>query len=104
LYFRDEIDYDDDAVAKTWKDRDDSREILRGIRERLARAEWTEPVLEAALRGLAEERGVAAGKIFQPLRVALTGVPVSPGIFDVLLVLGRDLALRRIDRAITTLR
>jgi glutamyl-tRNA synthetase len=42
--------------------------------------------------------------VFQPLRVALTGVAVSPGIFDVLLMLGRDRALTRIDDAVAYLR
>jgi glutamyl-tRNA synthetase len=55
--------------------------------------------MEASTRELAEERGVAAGKIFQPLRVALTGLSVSPGIFDVLLMLGRERSLRRLDAA-----
>jgi glutamyl-tRNA synthetase len=48
------------------------------------------------LRNLAESKGIAAGKIFQPLRVALTGIGVSPGIFEVLIMQGRELALRRI--------
>ena len=55
--------------------------------------------MEEALRKLADELGVGGGKIFQPLRVALTGLGVSPGIFDVLMMLGRDLALARIERA-----
>jgi glutamyl-tRNA synthetase len=56
--------------------------------------------MEATLRELAEARGIAAGKIFQPLRVALTGVSVSPGIFEVLVAMGRELALRRLDNAL----
>jgi glutamyl-tRNA synthetase len=55
--------------------------------------------MERALRELAEERGVAAGKVFQPLRVALTGMSASPGIFEVLVMMGRTLALRRLDSA-----
>jgi glutamyl-tRNA synthetase len=55
--------------------------------------------MEETLRALAERRGVAAGKLLQPLRVALTGLTVSPGIFDVLLMLGRDRALSRLDAA-----
>jgi glutamyl-tRNA synthetase len=43
--------------------------------------------------------GEKAGRVFQPLRVALTGLAASPGIFDVLLTLGRDRALARIDDA-----
>jgi glutamyl-tRNA synthetase len=59
--------------------------------------------MEQALRSLAESRGVGAGKLFQPLRVALTGVTVSPGIFDVLALLGRERSLQRIDRAIVSM-
>ena len=53
---------------------------------------------------MAEARGIAAGKVFQPLRVALTGLGVSPGIFEVLMMQGRDLALRRIGQATEWLR
>lgn len=56
--------------------------------------------MEVALRTLAEELGVSGGKIFQPLRVALTGLTVSPGIFDVLLYVGRDRSLARLDAAV----
>ena len=53
---------------------------------------WEPAALEESLRVLAEQLGFGekAGKIFQPLRVALTGLAASPGIFDVLLVLGRE--------------
>jgi glutamyl-tRNA synthetase len=62
--------------------------------------------MEEALRVLAEELGFGekAGKIFQPMRVALTGLGVSPGIFDVLEMLGRERSLARISRAVATLR
>jgi glutamyl-tRNA synthetase len=49
---------------------------------------------------MADSRGIGAGKLFQPLRVALTGLTASPGIFDVLVVLGRDHSLGRIDAAV----
>ena len=59
--------------------------------------------MEQALRSLAEARGVAAGKLFQPLRVALIGVSVSPGIFEVLTLLGRERSLQRISQALVSL-
>jgi glutamyl-tRNA synthetase len=58
--------------------------------------EWTAPALEAAGREYAEQAGLKLGAIAQPLRAALTGRSVSPGIFDVLFVLGRDEALARL--------
>jgi glutamyl-tRNA synthetase len=103
-YFPGRLTYDAEAVAKHWKDRDAAADSLRATRDALASAPaWTPEVLEAALRGLAERRATTAGKIFQPLRVALTGLTVSPGIFEVLVALGKDLALQRLDEALAEL-
>jgi glutamyl-tRNA synthetase len=104
-YFDGEIAYDPDAVATQWKDRDSAIELLQATRERLAAlADWSAEALEHALRALAEERGLAGGGLFQPLRVALTGLTVSPGIFEVLVAMGRELTLRRLGDAIVHLR
>jgi len=103
-YFLPTIEYDAEAVAKNWKDQADAAEILEAARDSLTGAEWTPEALETALRGMAEARGIAAGKVFQPLRVALTGLSVSPGIFEVLMMQGRDLSLRRFDQAIQWLK
>ena len=101
-YFRDTISYDPDAIAKNWKDPAAAADTLESARAALENApEWNAEILEATLRGLAESRGVAAGKVFQPLRVALTGMSVSPGIFEVLLMQGRELSLKRIRDAVT---
>jgi glutamyl-tRNA synthetase len=105
-YFRDEITYDADAEAKQWKDRPATAELLVAVREALAALPtWDVAAMEEALRALAERLGFGekAGKIFQPLRVALTGLGVSPGIFDVLLMLGRERSLARIDAAVARL-
>jgi glutamyl/glutaminyl-tRNA synthetase len=100
-YFAADIPYEDQAVNQHWKDAASAQDILRATRARLAQLEpWTPAAMEHALRELAEQRGVVAGKIFQPLRVALTGMSVSPGIFEVLVAMGRDLALRRLDNAL----
>ena len=58
---------------------------------------WTEEALESALQGVLERSGVKPGKLYQPIRVALAGTTVSPGIFETLRLLGRDESLRRID-------
>jgi glutamyl-tRNA synthetase len=77
---------------------------LRATREALAATPvWEAEPLEATLRNLAEKRGISGGKVFQPLRVALTGLTVSPGIFEMLVQMGRDLSLKRINRAISHL-
>ena len=102
-YFAATIPYDADAVAKQWRDGPATSTLLRAVRDALAALQsWEPAAMEEALRRLAEERGLGekAGKIFQPLRVALTGQATSPGIFDVLLILGRDTSLARIDAAV----
>ncbi len=100
-YFRESPDYDAAAVARHWKD--GAGDLVEGARERLATTDWDAAALEQALRQLAEGRGVAPGALFQPLRIALTGSAASPGIFDVLVLLGRDVSLRRLDAALATL-
>ncbi len=100
-YFAVDIPYEEQAARQHWKDAAATAELLRATRQRLASVEpWTPESLEQALRELAEQRGVAAGKIFQPLRVALTGMSASPGIFEVLVAMGRALALHRLDNAL----
>ena len=99
-YFRDAIAYDADAVAKQWKEPAVVRPLLAATRETLAALPaWEPAAMEEALRALAEAQGVGGGKIFQPLRVALTGLGVSPGIFDVMVALGRERTLQRIADA-----
>jgi glutamyl-tRNA synthetase len=59
-------------------------------------ADWSEGALEAAVRAFVDAQGVKLGAVAQPLRAALSGATTSPGIFEVLAVLGRDEALGRI--------
>ena len=76
---------------------DEARGLLGRIHVRLgAENGWTSEGLEANLKALAEELGLGLGKLAQPLRAALTGQTTSPGIFDVLVLLGRDESLARI--------
>ena len=102
-YLPGEIPYEPAAVRKHWKRRVQVREYLDALRRKLDGCEWQTEPLERALRGLAAELGVGAGHLIHPLRVALTGQAVSPGIFDVLYYVGRGLSLERIERALETL-
>lgn len=100
-YLADSVEFDPDAVRAQWKDPVAARRILTAARATLGGvADWTPGGTEEALRALATELGVGAGKVMQPLRVALTGLAASPGMFDVLDLLGRDRALARIDAAL----
>jgi glutamyl/glutaminyl-tRNA synthetase len=103
-FFRDTVEYESEAIAKQWRDAAATSSILSATRARLASLDaWEPAAMEEALRKLAEELGITGGKIFQPLRVALTGSTVSPGIFDVLLYVGRERSLGRLDAAIAYL-
>jgi glutamyl-tRNA synthetase len=102
-YFSETVAYEPEAVSKHWKDRATAASTLAIVRDRLAATDWVPAAMEDALRRLAEETGLSTGKVFQPLRVALVGQLASPGIFDVLSVLGRDRSLARLDAAITYL-
>ena len=76
----------------------DARALLAQVADRLrAGIDWTSEALEANLKAMAEELGLGLGKLAQPLRAALTGQTTSPGIFDVLVLLGREESLERID-------
>ncbi len=76
---------------------DEARPLLARAYAALAAAErWDLESVDAAIRTVAEEAEVKLGKLAQPLRAALTGSNTSPGIFDVLVLLGRDEALARI--------
>jgi len=88
---------DMDEKAATLLD-EPGKHLLAQAREALAATtDWTAPTLEAALRTVAERGGTGLGKVAQPLRAALTGRATSPGIFDVLALLGREESLGRLD-------
>jgi glutamyl-tRNA synthetase len=74
---------------------------LREVRDALANAPtWDTSAIEALLRQIVDEQGVKAKEIFQPIRVALTGTTVSPGIFESVCALGREETLERLDKAL----
>lgn len=76
---------------------DEARALMGRIHARIeAQNDWTLEGLEASLKAMAGELGLGLGKLAQPLRAALTGQTTSPGIFDVLVLLGRDESLARI--------
>jgi glutamyl-tRNA synthetase len=75
--------------------------VLASVRSALeGSSEWEATALENAVRRVAEDAGLGLGRVAQPLRAALTGRTTSPGIFDVLLLLGREESLARIGDAL----
>jgi glutamyl-tRNA synthetase len=96
-----QVEYDSAATAKHWKDASAVTERLRRVRAAFEDvSQWTPQTAEHALRTLAETEGVAFGKVVHPLRLALTGSHASPGIDQVLGLMGQQLVRQRIDDAI----
>ena len=95
LFAKRPLDMTDKAAALL---DDESRQRLSAISDALKRENnWTIEALEATTKSLAEDLGLGLGKLAQPMRAALTGTTQSPGIFDVLVLLGREEALARLD-------
>src|SRR4051812_22152972 len=92
-------EFEDAAWAKVM--RDGAAERLDAARGALAEAEpFDTETVEVALRGVVERLGVKPKEVFQPVRVAISGTTVSPGIFESVAVLGREETLARIDLAL----
>jgi glutamyl/glutaminyl-tRNA synthetase len=92
---------DDPAAFERVIASDGGAETLRAAREALAEAQpFTAETVEGALRGVVESRQAKPGAVFQPVRVAIAGTTVSPGIFESVALLGREETLQRIDRAL----
>ena len=94
------VELDEKAKREIAKDPAGYRAALEASIAVLELADWTPEQLEQRLRALAAERGVAAGKIFQPIRIALTGGTVSEPVNELLYVVGKEAALRRLGEAV----
>ncbi len=100
FFFVDELEYDEKAVQKRLK-KDYVPEMLENLKTRLQAADpFDEANIEAEIRSFAEESGLSASKIIHPLRVALSGKSVGPGIFETVLLLGREKVAERLNKAV----
>ena len=98
-YIAEDIEYDEKAKAKFLNEK--SRDLLIELKDGLASMEgFSETGIEGLFKSIVERHEIKLGKLAQPVRVALTGGTKSPGIFEVLDVMGREKALRRLERAI----
>jgi glutamyl-tRNA synthetase len=93
------LSFDDKARAQVGGD---GRALLAAARDALAKLDsWTHDALEGTVRAVAEAEGQKLGKVAQPLRAAITGSTVSPPLFEVMEILGRDESLARISDALS---
>ncbi|NML11192.1 glutamate--tRNA ligase [Sphingobium sp. AR-3-1] len=89
------LDFDEKASALL---DDSARALLKKAADALQPVQfWTVEAIEDVIRRVAEDAGLGLGKVAQPLRAALTGRTVSPGIFDVLFLLGKEESLERLN-------
>ncbi len=94
IYATRPLKIDEDAAAQLTED---SRQSLREVATLLAAAEnWSAGSLDAVIRDYAEQKHIKLGKIAQPLRAALTGRTISPGVFEVMELLGREESIARL--------
>jgi len=94
-----QVAFDEKAKKEIAKDPAGYKGALEASLAVLNGAKWTPEALEQTLRALAEQKGVAAGKVFQPIRIALTGGTVSEPVNELLYVIGKEAALKRIEAA-----
>lgn len=98
-FFTDTFDYDAKAIKKWWKG--DPAGILRGLREVLKSIEVFEREnIETAMWNYLDEKEIKRIRGMQPLRIALTGASGGPGLFDIIVLLGRQKVIERLDRAV----
>ena len=99
FYLKTRIEYEDKAARKFLKP--EAVAALQMLSHRIsALADFTQKDLEAAFKAVMAETGLKLGKIAQPVRVALTGKTASPGIFEIIEILGKDRVVSRIDQAV----
>jgi glutamyl-tRNA synthetase len=94
------VELDDKATKEIAKDPAGYRAALEASVAALSNVDWTPQAIEQSLRAVADQRGVAAGKVFQPIRIALTGGTVSEPVNELLYVVGKEAALARLRAAI----
>jgi glutamyl-tRNA synthetase len=99
FYLADEIKVDEQAAAK-FLTKDVAAPMMSLMQNLSALEDFTENAIEQAFTNTLNEHGLQMGKLAQPVRVALTGGTVSPGIHDVIAVLGKNRTLRRLDIAL----
>ncbi|NLX06303.1 MAG: glutamate--tRNA ligase [Phycisphaerae bacterium] len=101
MFFVEQVEYDEKAVAKVLK-KDPASKVLADMAERLAGLEaWTAANIHQAIETYAAENELNMGKVAQPLRVAVSGETVSPPIDQTIEALGKDVAIARIQQAQT---
>ncbi|HDP67852.1 MAG TPA: glutamate--tRNA ligase [Candidatus Marinimicrobia bacterium] len=102
-FFKDPETYEDKAVRKNWKETEVNRRMAILLDKLQQLEEFSAVSIESTVRELADELDISAGKLIHPLRLAVSGYSVGPGIFELLEFLGKETVLRRIQAALQRL-
>ncbi len=98
-FFADVTEYEAAAQKKLWA-APETHDLLTALADRLAAVEpFDPPTIEPVVRALADERGVKATALMQAVRLAVSGSSASPGLFEMLALVGKDAVIARLRRA-----
>jgi glutamyl-tRNA synthetase len=99
FFFKERVEFDEKASTKFLTD--ETKPLIKKIITRLSELEdYSVENIESLFKKIVEEEGMKLGKLAQPVRVALTGTTVSPGIYDVILLLGKEETLKRLKNVV----
>jgi len=101
-FFEDPTTYDPDGIKKHLST-SGAADHLRALQDVYEKADWNEAALERDLRKLADDRTLKAAMLIHGTRLALTGRMASPGLFEMLVLVGRENAVRRLDKLASVL-
>jgi glutamyl-tRNA synthetase len=94
--------YEEKSRAKNWTP--EAKERIGEILPKFKQAgTWDHAAIEGVVRSYAEGKGISAGKLIHPLRLAVSGVGMGPGLFELLEVIGKDEVISRLERAVEIL-
>ncbi len=102
-FLADTVEYEQEAIEKHLSTPDLAAHVAALVALLRSVTPFDEPHVEAAVRGSAAERGIKAGALIHATRVAMTGRTTSPGLFEVLVLLGRERTVARLERLIAFL-
>ena len=102
LFFQDSLEYDQELISKTFKE--ESASITKDFKNAIESTQkWDRSEIENIFDNLMTQHDVQIGKVMKPIRVALTGIPYGPGIFDLILLLGKEMCLKRLRKLLSLL-
>ncbi len=102
-FFDDPTEYEEKAVRKRWKDKSVNELMEKFIQKLNVINNWNHQNIENSLRFLSERENISAGKIIHPTRLALSGIASGPSLFEMMELLGKEICINRLNKAIIRL-